>query len=276
MLRLLSIEYYKLKHNRASKIITLIYFGLLTSIALFVTAKIDLGPIEFNIAEQGIFEFPYIWHFNTYVAAGFKFFLLLVIVSMVANEYANKTLKQNLIDGLSKQEYVLSKFYMVVAMSLASTLFVFLVSLILGLIYASDVSVSLIFSDLQYFVAYFVKLISFYAFGLFLGVLIKRSAFAIAGMIVWYIIEVITTVVLSSNYSKSTADFMSSLLPLNSSEALITNPFLRMETLKSIATQMGTNLSVDYSVPFFNVFVSLCWTFLFTYGAYYIIKKRDL
>ncbi len=276
MLRLLSIEFYKLRFNKASKILTLIYFGLLTSIALLITLKIDLGPIQLNIAEQGIFEFPYIWHFNTYVAAGFKFFLLLVIVSMVANEYANKTLKQNLIDGLSKQEYILSKFYMVTAMSLASTVFVFIVSLILGLNYSSEISLALILSDLDYFVAYFVKLLSYFSFGLFLGVLIKRSAFAIGGMIVWYISEKIIGAVLYSNFSEKTSEFITSILPLNSSEALIPSPFLRMETLKTISSQMGTEFGNDYSVPIFNVFVSFCWALIFAYGAFLLIKKRDL
>lgn len=103
MFRLLTIEFYKLKHNTASKVLSIIYFTLLTSIALIAAIKFDIGPIKFHLAEMGIFNFPYIWHFNTYVAAILKFFLLLVIVSMMANEYSFKTLKQNLIDGLSKK-----------------------------------------------------------------------------------------------------------------------------------------------------------------------------
>lgn len=157
MIRLLSIEFFKLKHNRASKVLVIFYFGLLASIALVTALKVEIGPISFQLADQGIFEFPYIWHFNTYIAALFKFFLLFVIVSMVANEYANKTLKQNLIDGLSKKEYILSKFYMVIAMSLVSTLFVFIVSLILGLIYSKNTAVNVIFTDLEYFIVFFVS-----------------------------------------------------------------------------------------------------------------------
>lgn len=109
MLRLLSIEYFKLKHNRASKVLTVIYFVLLTSIALVAAIKFDIGFIKFHLAEQGIFNFPFIWHFNTYIASIFKFFLLIVIVSMISNEYSHRTLKQNLIDGLSKKEFILSK-----------------------------------------------------------------------------------------------------------------------------------------------------------------------
>jgi len=137
MLRLLSIEYHKIRYNTASRVLTFIYFGLLTSIALIAAIKFDIGPVKFHLAEQGIFNFPYIWHFNTFVASIFKFFLLLVIVSMVANEYSYKTLKQNLIDGLSKKEFLLSKFYTVLVLALISTVFVFVTSLILGFIQTS-------------------------------------------------------------------------------------------------------------------------------------------
>jgi len=54
---------------------------------------------------------------------------------MMANEYSYGTLKQNLIDGMSKKEFILSKFITVVAFSIVSTLFVFITSLILGLIF---------------------------------------------------------------------------------------------------------------------------------------------
>ena len=150
MLRLLTIEFHKLRHNTASKVLTIIYFGLLTCIALIAAIKFDIGPIEFHLADMGIFNFPYIWHFNTFMASLLKFFLLLVIVSMMANEYSYKTLKQNLIDGLSKKEFILSKFYTVVTFAGFSTLFVFIVSLVLGLIYSDYNEFAIIFSDLEY------------------------------------------------------------------------------------------------------------------------------
>ena len=136
MLRLLNIEFIKLWNNKASKILILAYFILLSSIALISAIKFDFGMFKFHLAEQGIFNFPYIWHFNTFVAGLLKFFLLIVIVSMVANEYSNKTIKQNLIDGLSKKEWILSKVYTVVVFALISTVFVFVISLILGLIFS--------------------------------------------------------------------------------------------------------------------------------------------
>ena len=189
MLRLLAIEFHKFKYNKPSRILTLIYFGLLTSIALIAIIKFDIGVIKFHLADMGIFNFPYIWHFNTYMASLFKFFLLLVIVSMISNEYSYKTLKQNLIDGLSKKEFILSKFYTVIVLAGISTLFVFIVSLVLGFIYSDYNELTIITSDLEYLVGFFIKLVGFFSFGLFFGFLVKRSAFAVGAMFVWLILE---------------------------------------------------------------------------------------
>src|SRR5690606_6504064 len=143
------------------------------------------GSVNFRVADQGIFNFPYIWHFNTYIAAILKIFLAIVIVSMMSNEYSYRTLKQNLIDGLSKKEFVLSKFFTVIGFATISTLFVFIVSMILGLIFSDFNEVDIIFSDMEYLLAYFIKLVGFFSFCLFLGILVKRSAFALGFLFIW-------------------------------------------------------------------------------------------
>ncbi|MDO6743638.1 ABC transporter permease [Tenacibaculum soleae] len=282
MLRLLYIEFHKLRYNKASKILSIIYFALLTSVALIAAIKFDIGPIKFHLADQGIFNFPYIWHFNTYMAAIFKFFLLLVIVSMMANEYSYKTLKQNLIDGLSKKEFILSKFYTVIVFALVSTLFVFVISLILGALYSDFNELSIIFSNLSYLVAFFIKLVGFFSFGLFLGILIKRSAFAVAAMIVWLIIESIFKGYLFWTFKDlktSTEEAVNSIMqffPLEAMANLIKEPFTRLGAVKSVANQIGENFTKDYTVSFLNIVIVLVWISIFIYASYFLLKKRDL
>lgn len=282
MLRLLNIEFHKLRYNRASRVLSIIYFGLLTSIALIAAIKFDIGPIKFHLAEQGIFNFPYIWHFNTYVAATLKFFLLLVIVSMMANEYSYKTLKQNLIDGLSKKEFILSKFYTVVAFAAISTVFVFFVSLILGLIYSDFNEFTIIFSDLEYLFAFFIKLVGFFSFGLFLGILIKRSAFAVAGMIVWLIIESIFKGYLLWTFkglrggATVEANKIMQFFPLEAMSNLIKEPVTRLGAVKSVAKQIGENFVKDYSVNILDILIVSAWTFIFIYLSFSLLKRRDL
>ena len=283
MFRLLNIEFHKLKHNRASRVLSIIYFGLLTSIALIAAIKFDVGPVKFHLADQGIFNFPYIWHFNTFMAAIFKFFLLLVIVSMMANEYSNKTLKQNLIDGLSKKEFILSKFYTVIAFALISTIFVFVVSLILGYVYSDYNEFSIVFSDLEYLFAFFLKLVGFFSFGLFMGILVKRSAFAVGGLVVWLIAESIFKGYLFWQFRDSDFNSVSEnvngimrYLPLEAMANLIKEPFTRLNAVQSVAKQIGEDLSKDFSVQFLDMAIVSFWTFIFIYLSYRLLQKRDL
>ena len=281
MLRLLNIEIHKLKNSRASKILIITYFVLLTSIALIAAIKFDIGPIDFHLAEQGIFNFPYIWHFNTFMASIFKFFLLLVIVSMMANEYSNRTLKQNLIDGLSKKEFILSKFYTVILFAAISTLFVFVVSLILGYIYSDYDEFSIVFSELNYLFAFFIKLVGFFSFGLFMGILIKRSAFAVGGILVWFFLENIFRGFLFWKYKDidNAGDRVAQImryLPLESMQNLIKEPFTRLSAVQTVANQVGEDLSKDFSVHWYEIAIVLVWTTLFIYASYKILLKRDL
>ncbi|HIP48620.1 MAG TPA: ABC transporter permease [Lutibacter sp.] len=277
MFRLLQIELKKIQHNKASKTLIIIYFFLLSSIALVAAIKFDIGPIKFHLAEQGIFNFPYVWHLNTYLAAGFKFFLLLVIVSMMANEYSNRTLKQNLIDGLSKKEFVLSKFYTVILFAFISTLFVGITSLVLGLIYSDFNEIAIITTDLEYLLAYFIKLVGFFSFGLFLGVLIKRSAFAVGAMLVWSFIEAIAMGLLKWKFDmKDSYESIAQFFPLNSMMNLIKEPFTRFNAIKTAASQLGEEVTKDFSVQFQDISIVLIWTVIFIYLSYYLIKKRDL
>jgi ABC-type transport system involved in multi-copper enzyme maturation permease subunit len=278
MKRLISIELQKIWKNRASKILTIGYFVILSFIALIASIKFDIGNFKIHFAEMGIFNFPFIWHFNTWVASLLKFFLAIVIVSMMANEYSYGTLKQNLIDGMSKKEFILSKFLTVVLFALGSTVFIFVMSLVLGYSFSSYTEFSIVFSDMEYLLAYFVKLLGFFSFCLFLGVLIKRSAFAIGFLFIWFIIEKISYGILKFevfNRSPKVDDFYA-FMPLESMSNLVVEPFTRLSVIKNIQTAVGENNIKDYDIHFSSLLIVLVWSAIFIFSSYKIIKKRDL
>lgn len=278
MKRLLSIELQKIWKNKASRVLTLTYFILLTFIALIASIKFDLGIFKFHLAEMGIFNFPFIWHFNTYIAAILKLFLAIVIVSMMANEYSYGTLKQNLIDGMSKKEFIESKFLTVVLFASVSTVFIFIMSLILGFGYSSYTEFSIVFSDLEYLLAYFVKLVGFFSLCLFLGILVKRSAFALGFLLVWNIIEGIIIGVLSFKVfpNSTTAASITRFLPLESMSNLIVEPFTRLSVVKNLGVQIGLDNTKKYDVDFASIVIVLCWTAIFIFLSYRLLKNRDL
>jgi ABC-type transport system involved in multi-copper enzyme maturation permease subunit len=278
MKRLLSIELQKIWMNKASRILTLTYFLLLSFIALLASIKFNIGFYKLNLAEMGVFDFPFIWHFNTYIAAWLKFFLAIVIVSMMANEYSYGTLKQNLIDGMSKKEFILSKFLTVLAFAFTSTIFVFVMSLLLGYSFSSNTEMSIVFSNIEYLMAFFVKLVGFFSFCLFLGILVKRSAFALGFLLIWNIIEGIAkgVLVFAIFPDKKTADSITQFFPLEAMSNLIVEPFSRLSMIKTIGTQVGMDNVKDFGVHPLPILIVLVWSLLFTFFSYRLLENRDL
>ena len=274
MLRLLNIEFFKFKRSKSAKVLTIIYFGLFAFIALFASIRFNFGAVDFRVAEQGIFNFPYIWHFNAYILATLKIFLAIVIVSLMSSEYTNRTLKQNLIDGMSKQEFVLSKFSMVVVLSLASTLVYFIISLILGLSFSDFTEASIIFSDMEYVLGYFLKLLGFFSLCMFLGILVKRSAFAIGFLFLIWVFEGLIRLFI--NFQAKPLKFIEDYLPLESMSNLIVEPFTKLETISAAANQVNPEFDKDYSVPITAIITVSLWTALFVFGSYKLLQKRDL
>ena len=274
MIRLLQLELQKLLLNRTSKILIFISFILPLCVIVLSAIKINFfGFFSLELGELGIFNFPIVWHITTYFSALFKFFFAIVVVSMIGNEYSNKTLKQNLIDGLSKREFILSKFYTIVFFSIISTLIIFILSLVLGLVYSSYNEISIIVREIEFLPAYFLKLLGFFSFCLFLGVLAKRSAFALAFLFVDLILEwiVFGLIVWKSNVEMATK--IQNFFPLTAMSNLIKQPFQRVAMSKF---PEKNDLGYDYAVHLDSSIIVVLWTAIFILSAYYLIKKRDL
>ena len=274
---LLSIELYKVKHHKLSKILLIAYFILLSSIALIAAVKFKLGNVEIHLAEQGIFNFPYIWHFNTWVADFLTFFLAIIVVSMVTNEFSFRTVKQNLIDGMSKKEFVLSKFYFLVLLSFTATVFVFIISLFLGLRYSDYTSWGIVFSDLYFLGAFFLKLLAIFSLIMFLGFVFKRSAYALGFFFVWMIVEsIIYGLFRWKFFNKEVADSVLAFFPYQATKNILPEPVTRLSAAKNLGKQIGENIGNFEGIHIQNFIILSFWIGLLLYFSYLILKKRDL
>ncbi len=275
MLRLLQIELQKLWQNRTSKVLIFISFVLPFTVLVLSSIKINFfGFFTLELGELGIFNFPIVWHITTFFAAQFKFFFAIVVVSMIGNEYSNKTIKQNLIDGLSKKEFVLSKFYTIIFFSLAATILIGLATLLIGLYYSSYNEFRIIIMEIEFLLAYFVKLVAFFSFCLFIAMWIKRSAFALAFLFVVFILEwIIFGLMAWQAESTDIAEKIQNFFPLKSMYKLIDQPFQRIIMTKF---PEKTEIAYDYAVHWHEISIVLGWTGLFIFLSYRLLKKRDL
>lgn len=275
MLRLINLELQKLLLSRVNKVLIFISFILPFTVLILSSIKINFfGFFTLELGELGIFNFPIIWHITTFFASYFKLFFAIVVVSMIGNEYSNKTIKQNLIDGLSKKEFILSKFYTIVFFSLISTLLIGVASFLIGLYYSSYTEASIIVREIEYLLAYFVKLVGFFSLCLFFAMLLKRSAFALAFLFVLYIVE---WLVFWGSYkvfgNSETAWKIKNFMPLESMYKLIDQPFQRIIITK-YPDKM--DLAYDYAVHWYEIVIVMGWTAIFVFLSYRLLKMRDL
>ena len=276
MIRLLQIEFQKLWQNKMSKVLIYISFILPFSILILSSLKINFfGYFTLDLSETKIFEFPYIWHITTYFVAYFKIFFAIIVVFMIGNEYSNRTLKQNLIDGLSKKELILSKFIFIISYCLLMTFVVFVITLIIGMFNtpSQDIYFDTVFSDSQFIIAYFFKILAFFSFCLFAAVLAKRSVFALALLFIVNIIEWIAYLLLRFKFfDEQTADGIAQFFPFTSMYNLIEEPASRIVRLHAPTNTIVT----DYTLYWYEIAIAAGWIFLFIFFSYRLLKRRDL
>ena len=277
MLRLLKIEWNKIYYYKTARIFTILYFVMLVITGVFLAYfEIDLNGIGFNFAKLGMFDFPIVWQNVTWFSAISKIFIAVIIVTNITNEYSNRTLKQNLIDGLSKTEFLCSKLLTNLLLATFSTLIVFAIALILGFVFSTDNEN--IFKGVGFVLAYFVKLILFFTICTCLSILFRKSAFALLSVIVlqvfeaviWIIEIIIRKLILLENFQK-VDHFYSNYLPLSTSYNLIN--FSEFEPYRLI---QGGAPFLYSSIEWKYVVLAIFYIGIFVFFSYRLLKKRDL
>jgi ABC-2 type transport system permease protein len=282
MKRLIRIEWLKNYSYFPVILFSGIYFVLVIGFTLLCSLKsIPILGIAVNIRDQGFLNFPQIWNFLTYITALLKIFLGLIIIFTISNEFTAKMFKQNVIDGLSKKEFIISKVLTIGLLSLISTIVVFLMGIILGYSFSNTSNFSLVSKEFYFIIGYFLKLFTFLSFLFFITVLLKRVVFVFLSVFIWWIIEIILLVIEYSSKVVEKFDnqgnritekpfLFTDYLPLNSMSNLIEEPFQRIRLVSQL-----TGGSFEYSIPYGAIIASIIYSTLFIVGSYWLVKRKD-
>lgn len=280
MTKLLKLEYYKNLNYRPFKIFTALYFAILIALLFVGLIDFDLFGGTINLKEQGIYNFPEIWNFTTWIVAILKIFLGLIIVFSICQEFSNRMFKQNTIDGLSRTEFISSKLLTIAVFTIVSTVVVFAITMFLGYKYSKTTESDAVFSEIFFIGNYFVKLFTFFCFLMFLSILLRKSVFVFLALFVFWIAEGILTAVEVFTKVKGLQGpqrnevlqndfFLTHLLPLESMSSLIPNPLMRL----NMAKMMG--MKYEFHYPTESMIACLVWCGIFIFGSYWILRKRD-
>lgn len=266
MKKLLSIEYAKLKKLNSLRIILLVY-AIMIPLVMFMLSSFYynvIHPLMPILAD--IWGFPLVWNFATYSASFFNVLMGVTVVIVVCNEYSYRTMKQNVIDGLSKRDVIISKFLVVFALSTIVTLYTALVAFVFGGINSGFSNAG---EDSYFIFIYYLQTLCYFSFAFFFAVLVKRTALSIIFFIVSFIVESIIGSVITATLSAKIYLFF----PLNVFSTLTPSPI--MTQLNALAAKQTGVVppSLDLTT---NIAISVGYMLLFFVIAYQVLKRRDL
>ncbi len=267
MLHLLKIDLKKLIDYRTFWVICgLYFFTLITGAASgmeflkWIARTFEGFGQKINIDRIPLYHFPDIWQNLAWGGGLLKIGLAIMVVISITNEFTYRTVRQNVIDGMSREQFILSKVLTNLLLSLTSMIGLFLIAVVTGLIYSPTFDFPYGFTGIAFYPAYFLEVFAFLSFALMLGTLIQRSGLTIVLLLNSYLIELIVKENID-NYFPQVVQFF----PLESIMNLVPLPFARY-AFQEIR---------DY-VTISSVAIAIVWTFLFNYFAYLKLKKSDI
>jgi ABC-2 type transport system permease protein len=267
MLHLLKIDLKKMTSYRTFWIVCGLYFLTLGFAAAsgmeflkWIASFVEDFDQKINIDRIPLYHFPDVWLNLIWSSGLLKVVLAIMVVISITNEFTYRTLRQNVIDGLSRIEFLLSKILTNVLLSAMSVAMIFIIGLITGLIYSPSVEFDKIFTDLEFFPAYFLEIFFFLSYALMLGIVVQRSGLTIILLLLSKMIEVIITANIDDY-----VPWLIPFFPLQSIWNMIELPFTRyaFQEIKDYLT-VG------------SVAIVLGWTFIFNYFSYWKLSKADI
>ncbi len=267
MIRLIKIDFRKYFYNRSFWVLTALYFLLI--VLVFAGAEGFINKIMHNagknspiaIPDFSLYSFPYVWHNLAFLAGFFKIFPALIIIIFITNEYGYKTIRQNVMAGLSRNEFLWSKVIFAFLFSLASAMVLFLMALILGFTHTEHLTSALVFQKMVFVAAYFVEVFTFSLFALMVAFLVKKQGLAIGVLALYfYVIEPLLAYKMPDEVSK--------YLPMKTIGRLVDIPN------SSLMKLFGVNFK-EY-VAFSDVLLCLGYSLLFVLVVKWVLHKSDI
>ena len=211
------------------------------------------------------FTFPEVFKTVAFSSSLFMIIPAILIIMLICNEYTYKTNRQNIIDGWSRNDFLLGKFFSVIIIATITASLTFLVSFIIGYLNKSDIKINQPYSQIKYQFCFYLQAISQLSFAFLLGLLLRR-AFITLGVYIFYSIILENLLEgLGVKYFKDEGRFL----------------FLEVsDRLTPFPTFMGKFSEERYNLlaSQFNqhIWLTLLYTLIFWLLSLWIIKKRDL
>ena len=287
-------EYLKLKGNTSFRVFTIFFLVFLPVIIFTLPTVIEDGLLGAGTYPFLPRDYKTTWYFTAYVASWFSLFILsFIVIFHITNEYSNKTVRQNIIDGYSRMDFFKSKFYMVGTIAIIATAYVFIVGLGAGLYFQTFDAAAIpninpmamlnptemmgemsnadsavadfgsVWTGAESVISYFVQVLAYLVLAVFIGFLLKKGAVSVIVYFSLFILEFFLRLQLNAQ----NMEWLSDHFPYRSFSLVLPHPEFNdiIFGLQSVDT-----LTTKY------VIVSLVYVVVLTVITGVVFRKRDV
>lgn len=268
LIQLLQLEFKKFKNHTAIRLFGIMF--LITMPSVLFVMKSFKSPNEMLFSISSIFQFPKVWDYLGYTTSWLVFFFLgFITLTSITSEVNYKTMRQNIITGVTRKNYFLSKLSSLVTISFLTTIFYTIIGFCIGAFHTESWDMAFAFDNKYAILKCFLMCMAYMSFALMIGLLVRRSGIAIF-LYVCYIIFIESMLKWgSTKYIKTN---LVNYYPLNTIEDLFPNPLYYMQENIPVKT-------IDFEFLLSNqhaIIFSCLWISVFTGIAYFSFMRRDI
>ena len=137
---------------------------------------------------KNLFMFPNVWSTFAWVASWFNILLAILVIVLTGNEFTFRTLRQQVLFGLTRNEFVYGRGVLVLFLAVYGFIMVTFAGLVFGIIFTPNIDFSMIFDNFGLVFIFMIQAIGYMAIGIMLAVLFRNNSLAIVIYLLYFIL----------------------------------------------------------------------------------------
>jgi hypothetical protein len=256
ILHLLKIEWLKVKKYKAFwtllllSLLFMFFWNYYVANSIAESKKNSFANNPMAKILPNPYELPNTYQMVSYSNSYFLIGLGILTILLLTNEFNYRTNRQNIIDGLTRTEFAVSKILIVVILAILAAAVNFITAVVVGK-HISPASAAT-WENTQFAGYFFVQSLIYLTIALVISMLVKRSGLAI-GLYFFLMLADTLTGLLLNKYVHPAGYF----LPIDATDNLIPNPMRRfMVDDKRPEDKWMLGTSISYVIAFLILFIA--------------------
>ena len=269
MIKLIKLEWSKF--SKSTIVVLLFVFFIIFFPSVLYIGKMMPDLPSILPGNEIFFTFPTVWEYLGYAGNWTVFFFLgVLVIYTLTIEIRNKTMRQSIISGMTRNEFFLSKYLNVFLLSLFATVYYTAISLIIGFLNTDGATFGSAFQNDWAIPIFFLMCFSYLSFALFLAFMFRKS-----GIAIFFYLTYVMVIELSIRwliYYYVAESYLIQFFPMNATEDLMPLPIFKYADYVSnqevdIPILLDTNEAVIATSVYCVIFAGI---------SYFNFLKRDI